>query len=197
MLRIFRVTKVVSLTLAAVVVLCASANFMAHAEGTKVAVVDRNLITRDSSAAKWMRSVIDSKYQQYQAEIKNAQNALASARDDLKRQSPNLDTGSIRKRRAEIRQQANELSRVLQARKSELDQMLNKGMAQIDNVLNEILKTLARERGIKMIMNATKSQRIVLFIDKNLILTEEALKRLNQSLPKVVLPGKPGLSKRQ
>ena len=197
MLRIFRVTKVVSLTLAAVVVLCASANFMAHAEGTKVAVVDRNLITRDSSAAKWMRSVIDSKYQQYQAEIKNAQNALASARDDLKRQSPNLDVGSIRKRRAEIRQQANELSRVLQARKSELDQMLNKGMAQIDNVLNEILKTLARERGIKMIMNATKSQRIVLFIDKNLILTEEALKRLNQSLPKVVLPGKPGPSKRQ
>ena len=75
--------------------------------------------------------------------------------------------------------------------------MLNKGMAQIDNVLNEILKTLARERGIKMIMNATKSQRIVLFIDKNLILTEEALKRLNQSLPKVVLPGKPGPSKRQ
>ena len=197
MLRIFRVTKVVSLTLAAVVVSCASANFMAHAEGTKVAVVDRNLITRDSSAAKWMRSVIDSKYQQYQAEIKNAQNALASARDDLKRQSPNLDAGSIRKRRAEIRQQANELSRVLQARKSELDQMLNKGMAQIDNVLNEILKTLARERGIKMIMNATKSQRIVLFIDKNLILTEEALKRLNQSLPKVVLPGEPGPSKRQ
>ena len=75
--------------------------------------------------------------------------------------------------------------------------MLNKGMAQIDNVLNEILKTLARERGIKMIMNATKSQRIVLFIDKNLILTEGALKRLNQSLPKVVLPGNPGPSKRQ
>ena len=50
MLRIFRVTKVVSLALVAVVVLCASANFMAHAEGTKVAVVDRNLITRDSSA---------------------------------------------------------------------------------------------------------------------------------------------------
>ena len=149
MLRIFRLTKAVSVILAAVVILFASANFMAHAEGTKVAVVDRNLITRDSSAAKWMRSVIDSKYQQYQAEIKNAQNALASARDDLKRQSPNLDAGSIRKRRAAIRQQANELSRVLQARKSELDQMLNKGMAQIDDVLNETRHKDDHERNKK------------------------------------------------
>ena len=54
MLRIFRLTKAVSVILAAAVILFASANFMAHAEGTKVAVVDRNLITRDSSAAKWM-----------------------------------------------------------------------------------------------------------------------------------------------
>ncbi|MFL2687590.1 MAG: OmpH family outer membrane protein [Alphaproteobacteria bacterium] len=164
----------------------------AHAKGAKVAVVDRNLITRDSKAAKWMRSLIDRKYQLYQAEIKDAQNALESARDELKRQSPNLNADLIDKRRAKIRQQATTLSRVLQARKKELDQMFNNGMGQIEFALNEILETLARERSINMIINATKSQRIVLFIDKNLVLTEEALKRLNQRLPKVVLPKQPG-----
>ena len=162
-----------------------------HAKGVKVAVVDRNLITRDSKAAKWMRSLIDRKYQRYQAEIKDAQNALESARDELKRQSPNLNADLIDKRRAKIRQQATTLSRVLQARKKELDQMFNNGMGQIELALNEILETLARERSINMIINATKSQRIVLFIDKNLVLTEEALKRLNQRLPKVVLPKQP------
>ena len=167
------------------------ASHTAHAKGVKVAVVDRNLITRDSKAAKWMRSLIDRKYQLYQAEIKDAQNALESARDELKRQSPNLNADLIDKRRAKIRQQATTLSRVLQARKKELDQMFNNGMGQIEFALNEILETLARERSINMIINATKSQRIVLFIDKNLVLTEEALKRLNQRLPKVVLPKQP------
>ena len=97
----------------------------------------------------------------------------------------------IDKRLAKIRHQATTLSRVLQARKKELDQMFNNGMGQIELALKEILETLARERDINMIINATKSQRIVLFIDKNLVLTEEALKRLNQRLPKVVLPKQP------
>lgn len=197
MFRTSRVTKAASVIMTAAILWCASATLSAQAEATKVAVVDRNLITRDSIAAKWMRSLIETKYQQYQAEIKSAQNALESARDDLKHQSPNLDADSISKRRAEIRQQANELSRVLQSRKSELDQMFNKGMGQIENVLNDILQGLARERGINMIINATKSQRIVLFIDKNLVLTEEALKRLNQRLPKVELPGQSGPTKGQ
>lgn len=158
-----------------------------NAQATKVAVVDRNLITRDSVAAKGMRDLIEQRYQRYQAEIKEAQNALEKASEELKRQSAELDADALKKRRTEIRQQATELSRVLQSRKSELDQMFNRGMAQIAEVLNDILKTLAQERGINMIINATQSQRIVLFIDENLVLTEEALKRLNQRLPKVDL----------
>ena len=43
-----------------------------------------------------------------------------------------------------------------------------------------------------MIINATKSQRIVLFIDKNLVLTEEALKLLNERLPEVKMASQPG-----
>ncbi|HAT36081.1 MAG TPA: hypothetical protein DCS82_10215 [Rhodospirillaceae bacterium] len=134
-----------------------------------------------------MRELIDQRYQRYQSEIRDAQNALEKARDELKRQSSKLDSETLKQRRTEIRQQATELSRVLQSRKSELDQMFNRGMAQIDEALNDILKTLASERGINMIVNATKSRRIVLFIDKNLVLTEEALKRLNKQLPKVEL----------
>jgi len=187
-----RPTRTTTVILTVVGLWFTSANLKAHGKGAKVAVVDRSLITRDSEAAKGMRSQIDRRYQLYRAEIKNAQNALESARDDLKRQSPNLNAASIAKRRAEIRQQATSLSRVLQARKKELDQMFNNGMEQIDLALNEILQTLALERSINMIINATKSQRIVLFIDKNLVLTEEALKRLNQRLPKVELPKQPG-----
>jgi Skp family chaperone for outer membrane proteins len=164
----------------------------AQAQATKIAVVDRNLITRESSAARAMRALIETKYQRYHGEIKAAQNALEKARDDLKRQSPQLNQDAIKKRRTEIHQQANDLSRILQIRKGELDQMVNKGMAQIDKVLEEILKILARKHGINMIINATKSQRIVLFIDKNLVLTEEALKLLNERLPEVKMASQPG-----
>ena len=103
----------------------------AQAQATKIAVVDRNLITRESSAARAMRALIETKYQRYQGEIKAAQNALEKARDDLKRQSPQLNQDAIKKRRTEIHQQANDLSRILQIRKGELDQMVNKGIKNI------------------------------------------------------------------
>jgi outer membrane protein len=157
----------------------------AGAASSRIAVVDRNYVTRESAAAKDIRAQIEKKYQQYQAEIKNAQTALEQARDTLKQQSENLDAEEIKRRQSEIRQQANELSRVLQSRKSELDQMFNKGMQQIDDVLDGILKALAKERGINMIINAPKTRRIVLFIDENLVLTHEALTRLNEKLPSV------------
>lgn len=174
-----------------------SAPTVASSQATKVAVVDHKLITRDSMAAKGLRNLIEKRYQRYQAEIKDAQNALEKASDELKLQSTSLDAEQLKKRRAEIRQQATELSRILQSRKSELDQIFNRGMAQIDDVLNKILKKMAQERGINMFINATKSRRIVLFIDTNLVLTNEALERLDKMLPKVELVVSPPPSKRQ
>ncbi len=169
----------------------------ASSQPTKVAVVDHKLITRDSIAAKGLRNLIEQRYQRYQAEIKDAQNALEKASEELKLQSATLDADQLKKRRAEIRQQATELSRILQSRKSELDQLFNRGMAQIDVVLNKILRKMAKERGINMFINATKSRRIVLFIDTNLVLTNEALERLDKMLPKVELAVSPPSSKGQ
>lgn len=160
-------------------------------QSTKVAVVDRNLITRDSLAAKGMRNLIEQRYQRYQAEIKEAQNALEKASEDLKIRSAQLSADQLKERRAEIRQQATELSRILQSRKSELDQMFNRGMTQIDSVLNTVLKKMAREQGINLIINANKSRRNVLFIDADLLLTNEALGRLNKILPKIELATTP------
>ena len=169
----------------------------ASSQPTKVAVVDHKLITRESIAAKGLRNLIEKRYQRYQAEIKDAQNALEKASEELKLQSATLDADQLKKRRAEIRQQATELSRILQSRKSELDQLFNRGMAQIDDVLNKILRKMAKERGINMFINATKSRRIVLFIDTNLVLTNEALERLDKMLPKVELAVSPPSSKGQ
>ena len=129
-----------------------------------------------------MRNLIEQRYQRYQAEIKEAQNALEKASEDLKIRSAQLSADQLKERRAEIRQQATELSRILQSRKSELDQMFNRGMTQIDSVLNTVLKKMAREQGINLIINANKSRRNVLFIDADLLLTNEALGRLNKIL---------------
>ena len=51
--------------------------------------------------------------------------------------------------------------------------MFNRGMTQIDSVLNTVLKKMAREQGINLIINANKSRRNVLFIDADLLLTNE------------------------
>jgi Skp family chaperone for outer membrane proteins len=68
-----------------------------------------------------------------------------------------------------------------------MDAMFNYGMGQIDIALIAILKELAEERGINLILNAGRGRGLVLFAEKRIVITDEALRRLNARLPTVEL----------
>jgi Skp family chaperone for outer membrane proteins len=100
---------------------------------------------------------------------------------------PSIGEAEYATKRKAIRERVNELQRIIQERKRELDEMFNKGMRQVDLALVEVLKDLAEERGINLILNAGRGRGLVLFAENQIVITDEALKRLDARLPKVEL----------
>lgn len=157
-----------------------------------IGVLDFQFVVKESAAGKSVRSQIDERQQQFQAEIKPIQQELESVREEFSAREPGArepgagDTEYAAKRKA-VRDRVNELQRIIQERKRELDDMFNSGMHQVDLALIAVLKELAEERGINLILNAGRGRGLVLFAENQIVITDEALRRLDARLPKVEL----------
>lgn len=152
-----------------------------------VAVIDFQYVVKESAAGKSVRSQIDARQQQVQAEIKPIQQELESVRAEFGAREPGTSDNDYAAKRKAIRERVNELQRIIQERKRELDDMFNAGMHEVDLALVAVLKELAQERGINLILNAGRGRGLVLFAENQIVITDEALRRLDARLPKVEL----------
>lgn len=152
-----------------------------------IAIIDFQRVTRDSAAGKNVRAQIDKQYAAYQAEIKKVQDELEKARAELAEQQSILPPEMMKEKREQFQKRAEELQRVVQLRKHQLDEMFSQGMRQVEQALVAILKEIAKERGINMIINASRGQGVVLFADNSLVITDVAREKLDKRLPAVPL----------
>jgi Skp family chaperone for outer membrane proteins len=152
-----------------------------------VAVIDFQHVVKESAAGKSVRNQVDERQAAFQAEIKPLQQELETIRAELGNRVSGIGEAEYATKRNEIRERVNELQRIIQERKRELDDMFNDGMRQVDLALVEVLKELAQERGINLILNAGRGRGLVLFAENQIVITDEALKRLDSRLPKVEL----------
>lgn len=159
-----------------------------------VAVIDFQFVVKESAAGKSVRAQIDERQQRFQAEIKPIQQELEAVRAEFGNRPPGGGEAEYAAKRTAMRERVNELQRIIQERKRELDDMFNNGMHQVDLALIAVLKELAEERGINLILNAGRGRGLVLFAENQIVITDEALRRLDARLPKVELtntqPGK-------
>jgi len=152
-----------------------------------VAVIDFQFVVKESAAGKSVRSQIDTRQTKFQAEIKPLQQELERFRVELGDRISGIGEAEYATKRKAIRERVNELQRIIQERKRELDEMFNYGMRQVDLALVAVLKDLAEERGINLILNAGRGRGLVLFAENQIVITDEALRRLDSRLPKVEL----------
>ncbi len=152
-----------------------------------IAVIDFQRVARESAAGKIVRALVDKQHAAYQAEIKKVQQELEKTRRELTQQQAVLAPEVFSQKRKEYQSRAEELQRMVQIRKRQLDQMFVQGMRQIELALVEVLKEMAKERKINMILNAARGQGIVLFADNSIVITDEARRRLDKRLPSLTL----------
>ncbi|MDP6388501.1 MAG: OmpH family outer membrane protein [Alphaproteobacteria bacterium] len=152
-----------------------------------IAVIDFQRVARESAAGKNVRIQVDKQHAAFQIEIKAMQAGLEKARKDLTDQQTVLAPEALNQKRKEYQTRAEEMQRTVQVRKRQLDQIFVDGMRQIELALVEVLKELANERKINMIINAARGQGVVLFADNDIVITEEARSRLDKRLPSLTL----------
>ena len=152
-----------------------------------IGVIDFQYVVKESAAGKSVRSQIDERQTQFQAEIKPIQQELESVRAEFGTREPGTGDAEYAAKRKAVRERVSELQRIIQERKRELDDMFNSGMHQVDLALVAVLKELAEERGINLILNAGRGRGLVLFAENQIVITDEALRRLDARLPKVEL----------
>lgn len=152
-----------------------------------VGVIDFQRVVKESAAGRSVRDQMDTRRTTLQKEIKSIRQELESARSALSTREPGLSEAEFNAKRQAMRKRVGELQGIVQSRKREMDAMFNYGMGQIDIALIAILKELAEERGINLILNAGRGRGLVLFAEKRIVITDEALRRLNARLPTVEL----------
>jgi len=152
-----------------------------------IGVIDFQRVVKESSAGRSVRDQMDTRRTKLQKEIKSIRQELETARSALSTREPGLSESEFSAKRQAMRKRVGELQGIVQSRKREMDAMFNYGMGQIDIALIAILKDLAEERGINLILNAGRGRGLVLFAEKRIVITDEALRRLNARLPTVEL----------
>jgi Skp family chaperone for outer membrane proteins len=146
-----------------------------------IAVVDTQLILRDATAAKNIRSQVDKLREKFRKEIGEEEESLRVADRELAQQRQLLSSEAFSKRRQELQSQIATLQRKAQDRKRQLEKAVRGAMRAFQENMLKVTAELARERGANLVL--PKSQ--VLLVDGTLELTSEALKRLNARLTKV------------
>ncbi len=152
-----------------------------------VGVIDFQRVVKESAAGRSVRDQMNQRRTKLQEEIKSIRQELETARAALATREPGLSEAEFSAKRQAMRKRVGELQGIMQSRQREMDAMFNYGMGQIDIALIAILKELAEERGINLILNAGRGRGLVLFAEKRIVITDEALRRLNARLPTVEL----------
>jgi len=159
-----------------------------------IGVIDFQRVVRQSKAGESVRRQIDDRQAGFQKEVKKIQGDLERARAELSERPANMTDAEFEKKRQAMRQRVADLQSLAQRRKRELDEIFNAGMRKVDIALVEVLKKLAEEQGINLILNAGRGRGLVLFAENRIVITDEALRRLDKQLPYVELT-KPDSSK--
>lgn len=152
-----------------------------------VAIMDFQQVTRNSSAGAIIRTQINEQHAVFQKEIQKSQAELENERQSIQEKQKSLSPEKFKKLSGNYRAKAEKLQILVQRRKQQLDQMYVNGMRTVESELSEIVRDIAKERGIDLILNTTKGQGIVIYANPDFVITKEAQSRLDKRLPEVTL----------
>lgn len=152
-----------------------------------IGVVDFARTVRGSSAGQGVIAQINERHAAYQKEIQAVTAELEQSRQELARQQTLLDPKVFSERRAKFQNKARRLQQSVQKIKKQLDATFARGMQKVEVVLADVLSEIAKEKGINIIMNAGRVRGTILFVNSQIVISKDAMDRLNARLPKVEL----------
>lgn len=149
----------------------------------RFAIIDVQRVLRESEAVKRLNREIEKVRTTYQAELRDKEEGLRGADQELTRQRTILSAEVFAQKRQELERQVATLQREVQERKRALDRSFSRGLSRVQSELANVAKAIAEEKGLDLIF----SKATVVIVKPEFELTAEATKRLNKRLPTVAI----------
>lgn len=150
-------------------------------EPVSIAVIDFQGVLRSCEAAKDIRTQIDAKRAGLQQTFGETERKLRQDEQALTQQRAILSPDAFQAKAKEFKERVAGVQRDAQSRKRQLDKAFAQAMEQVRVELIKQVAELARELGV----GAVLFQDQIVIAERKLDITETALKRVNQKLPKV------------
>ena len=156
---------------------------VAHAKppAPAIAIVDVDLILRDSTAAKNIREQMEKHDTTFRNEIQQQENALRAADQELAQKKAILAPEAFQSQVQDFQKRVAALGELVQKRKKQLDDAFNGAQKQLRDALGEVIQAQMKEQGLNMVL----PRAVVFEMSKEMDITQETLRRLNQRLPQV------------
>jgi Skp family chaperone for outer membrane proteins len=148
-----------------------------------IAVVDLQVILKDSKAAAGARAAVDKQGKSYQAELTRQETALQSEGQQLEQQRAGMTPDDFRKKSEQFQQKVNAARQTAAARRQQLQQMELNAMNQVQAALTETVSEVAKARNISLVL----IKGAVLYSLPAFDITPEVLQKLDARLPSVKL----------
>lgn len=152
-----------------------------------MAVIDTEVIRRNSRAFKDIRAQITKYRNAIQADIQKDEEVLRSANEELVRKRAILAPETFAEERRKFEERLVQVQRTVQKRKRGLERVGVEAVKKVEAVLNKIIDDVAKEQKFGLILRRNQT----VLVAKELDITPDVLKRLDTALPslKVSDPG--------
>lgn len=152
-----------------------------------IAVLDYQAVLRNCAAGQQIRDQIEAYRSEFHSEIAGEEEKLKQIEQSLQQQRTILSPQAYEEKRRQFERDVIDMQRRAQDRSHQLERALNAGLSQIHEAIIPIVQKLTRKLGFNVVVDKTQ----VLFARKQLDITEQVLKELDATLPRVEVP-KPG-----
>lgn len=149
----------------------------------KLAVVNIQIIMKDSKAANSVRDQVQTKQKQFQSELDKKEKELQEEDKELAKQRSLLSPEAFKQQYQQFRQKAATAQKEIQKKRVQLDKALGEALADIQQNVVTIVAEVAKEKGANMAISTSQ----VLYADPALDITSEVLTRLDKKVPKLTV----------
>jgi len=149
-----------------------------------IAIVDMKAVRQQSTAMANIREQITTYRSGFQSQIKQEEEQLRAANQELARQRSILSAEAFAEERKKFEARLAEVQRLVQTRRQELDQSRETAMRSIQKELNGVIAEIAGERGVVLVLQRDQT----ILAARSLEITAEVIDRLNKKMPNAVVP---------
>lgn len=158
--------------------LSAYADSGVNLSGKPIYVVDMQKVLTDSIAGKAARNDLEAEAKKSEAKLERARLDMKAFQESVAKQQSLLSGSALEQKRDSLVQKERDLQRLLDDEREALDRKKASEIRKIVLRTNEIIKSLAKDKGYDLIVE--KDPQNILFVDPKFDITSDVLAKLDK-----------------